>query len=55
MGGDGGATKQCTLDVLNTDKGLNLGILYICTRYMTLQRGQQNKIIILGDHNDQPI
>jgi hypothetical protein len=47
-GGDGRATKECTLDVLNTNKGLNLGILWTCTRYMTLQRDQQNKMIIFS-------
>jgi hypothetical protein len=27
MGGDGGETKQCTLDVPNTDRGLPSGML----------------------------
>jgi len=27
MGGDGGETKQCTLDVLNTDRGLPMCML----------------------------
>ncbi len=28
MGGDGGESKQCTLDVLNTHRGLPLGMLF---------------------------
>jgi hypothetical protein len=28
MGGDGGESKQCTPDALNTDRGLPLGMLF---------------------------
>jgi hypothetical protein len=28
MGGDGGETKQNTLNVLNIDRGLSLGMLF---------------------------
>jgi hypothetical protein len=33
MAGEGGQTKQVTLDVLNTDRGLPLGILLAEDRY----------------------
>jgi hypothetical protein len=33
MAGEGGQTKQVTLDVLNTDRGLPLGILCAEDRY----------------------
>ncbi len=45
MGGDGGKTKQYTLDVLNNDRGLSVGIRSVLDRVFHTQ-----EFCALGEH-----